>query len=110
MMDSAEQRQDGQAFFTVARVAEQLGVTARTVRRYIEQGITGPAGTRIKLEARRVATTDGQHYQIGQSALDAFTQQRAQSVQERATDPQLHAVQVPETSEHERLPDQVQRA
>jgi hypothetical protein len=26
------------------------------------------------------------------------------------TDPQLHAVQVPETSEHERLPDQVQRA
>ena len=110
MMDRGEPRQDEQTFFTVAEVAEQLGVTARTVRRYIEQGITGPAGTRIKLEARRVATADGQDYQIGQSALDEFTQQRAQSVRERSTDPQLHAVQVPETSEHEHLPDQVQHA
>ena len=105
-----KQRQDEQTFFTVALVAEQLSVTVRTVRRYIEQGIIGPAGTRIKLEARRIATADGQEYQIGQSALDEFTQQRAQAVRERATDPQLHAVQVLTTEEHERLPDQVQQA
>jgi hypothetical protein len=49
MMDRGEPRQDEQTFFTVALVAEQLGVTARTVRRYIEQGIAGPSGTRIKL-------------------------------------------------------------
>ncbi len=60
MMDRGEPRQDEQTFFTVARVAEQLGVTVRTVRRYIEQGITGPAGTRIKLGARLIATADGQ--------------------------------------------------
>ncbi len=49
MMDRGEPRQDEQTFFTVALVAEQLGVTARTVRRYIEPGIAGPSGTRIKL-------------------------------------------------------------
>lgn len=110
MMDRGEPRQDEQTFFTVALVAEQLGVTVRTVRRYIEQGIAGPAGTRIKLGERRIATADGQEYQIGQTALDEFREQRTQSVRERLTDPQLHAVEVPETSEHERLPDQVQRA
>ena len=60
MMERGEPRQDEQTFFTMAEVAEQLSVTARTVRRYIEQGITGPAGTRIKLVARLIATADGQ--------------------------------------------------
>src|SRR5258708_4855316 len=108
MMDRGEPRQDEQTFFTGARVAEQLGVTARTVRKYIEQGIAGSAGTRITLGARRVATADGQHYQIGQRALDEFTEQCAQSVWEHLTDPQLHAFQVAAHEEHERLSDQVQ--
>jgi len=108
-MDSGEQSQVGQTFFTVALVAEQLGVTTRTVRRSIELGIAGPAGSRLKLGARLVATSGGQEYQIGQTALDDFLAQRAQSVQERLTDQRLPVVHAPADEECECLHQHLQR-
>jgi chromosome segregation ATPase len=57
------------------QAAQQLGVDSRTVRRYIAEGIR-VSGRIVLLEARQVRTQRGQEWQIYQTDLDQFKQQR----------------------------------
>lgn len=55
------------------QAASQLGVDARSVRRYINNGIRLPDGTYVKLRAKLV---HGQNWVIDQIDLDAFIEVR----------------------------------
>lgn len=103
--------QNGQTILTVAQAAERLQVKERTIRRYIEDGIAGPQGSRVKLPARLVPAGSGQEYQIGMTDLELFEQQRIQSVKERQWPaPPAAAQLVVGELEQERLHSDLQRA
>jgi len=62
--------------------AQQLGVDSRTVRRYIVEGIRTTGGAILRLEARQVRTNHGPEWQIYQTNLDTFKQQRDRAATE----------------------------
>lgn len=108
---AAHNGQNGQTVLTVAQAAERLQVKERTIRRYIEDGIAGPQGSRIKLPARLGPVETGQEYQIGLSDLELFEQQRTQSAKERQWPaPPAAAQLVVGELEQERLHADLQRA
>jgi hypothetical protein len=58
------------------QAAQQLGVDSRTVRRSIAEGIRNAGGAIVRLEARQVRSTRGPEWQIYQTDLEAFKQER----------------------------------
>src|SRR5437764_2001607 len=64
------------------QAGQQLGVDSRTVRRYIVEGIRTTGGAILRLEARQVRTNHGPEWQIYQTNLDTFKQQRDRAATE----------------------------
>jgi len=71
------------------QAAAQLGVDSRTVRRYIAEGIRVTGGAVVRLEARQVQRGRGPEWQIYQTDLDAFKQERDRAATEGGTTGQL---------------------
>ena len=67
---------------TAAQAGKQLGKDARTVRRYITDGILQANGETLRLKGRQVTTGRGPEWQIYQNDLDAFKEQRDRSATE----------------------------
>src|SRR5436853_4145180 len=65
-----------------AQAGQQLGVDSRTVRRYITDGIRSAGGVIVRLEARQVRTNRGPEWQIYQTDLEQFKQERDRSATE----------------------------
>ena len=74
---------------TALQAGKQLGKDARTVRRYITDGIRQANGEVLRLKARQVTTDRGPEWQIYQSDLDVFKEQRDRSATEGQATNQL---------------------
>ncbi len=85
--DAAQAEQD--ISLTTQQAAVQLGVDSRTVRRYIAEGIRVTGGAIVRLEARQVQRGRGPEWQIYQTDLDAFKQERDRAATEGGTTGQL---------------------
>lgn len=93
-----------ETYLSIVEAAKELQVDRRTVLRYILDGIAGPSGTRIRLEAQLLTTQYGQEYQIGRSKLDDFKQLRQMPTRERHSRSNVSGAQlVAEELELERL-------
>jgi seryl-tRNA synthetase len=62
--------------------AQQLGVDSRTVRRYITDGLRLPGGDKVSLVARQVRSRNGEEWQIYQSDLEKFKEERDRAATE----------------------------
>jgi hypothetical protein len=67
---------------TAAQAGKQLGKDARTVRRYITDGIQTANGETLRLKGRQVTTSRGPEWQIYQNDLDDFKALRDRSATE----------------------------
>lgn len=67
---------------SAAQAGKQLGKDARTVRRYITDGILLANGEALRLKARQVTTARGPEWQIYQNDLDEFRSLRDRSATE----------------------------
>ncbi len=74
---------------TAAQAGQQLGTTARTVRRYITDGILLANGETLRLKARQVTSGRGPEWQIYLSDLHEFRGLRDRSATEGQTTNQL---------------------
>jgi chromosome segregation ATPase len=74
---------------TAAQASQQLGTTARTVRRYITDGILLANGETLRLKARQVTSGRGPEWQIYLSDLNEFKGLRDRSATEGQTTNQL---------------------
>src|SRR5260370_24226772 len=70
--DAAEQT----VSLNTTQAAQQLGVDSRTVRRYISEGIRSAGGAILRLQARQVRSNRGPEWQIYQTDLEGFKEER----------------------------------
>jgi hypothetical protein len=81
--DAADVEQQQQTIsVNTQQAAQQLGVDSRTVRRYIKDGIRLANGATLRLEARQVRSNRGPEWQIYQTDLDDFKEQRDRAATE----------------------------
>jgi len=82
--DTERPAQDSQQTLSLntAQAGQQLGVDSRTVRRYITEGLRSAGGVIVRLEARQVLTNRGPEWQIYQTDLEQFKQERDRSATE----------------------------
>src|SRR4051812_23557994 len=74
---------------SAAQAGKQLSKDARTVRRYITDGILLANGETLRLTARQVTTARGPEWQIYQNDLDTFKSLRDRSATEGQSRNQL---------------------
>lgn len=74
-----------------AQAAQQLEVDARTIRRYINEGIHTADGSSLRLEASQVRTSRGLEWQISQNDLNEFKQAKDHAATQGQSAAQIHA-------------------
>ncbi len=60
------------------QAGQQLGVDGRTIRRWITDGLRTSGGAILRLQARQVRNARGPEWQIYQTDLEAFKEERGQ--------------------------------
>jgi len=85
-IEGRDQRTASDAQQTVSlntsQAAQQLGVDSRTVRRYISEGIRSTNGAILRLQARQVRSNRGPEWQIYQTDLEDFKEERDRAATE----------------------------
>jgi nitrate reductase NapE component len=66
----------------MSEAANYLHVSERTLQLYIEDGIAGPGGERIKLPVHKLEPTDVASYRIELDKLRGFERQREQAIKQ----------------------------
>ena len=84
-----EQHSEQTISLNAAQAGKQLGKDARTVRRYITDGILMANGETLRLKARQVTSGRGPEWQIYQNDLDEFKTLRDRSATEGQATNQL---------------------